>query len=290
MAVQSPDSAHIRNVSIVSLSGHRGVELTVEALRDEIRGFADQAEIGAHSSTFGAIYDIQDTASTKLRDLLSEDASVELDTGFRGNSFCSFPLASTQDDHTEVKREKESQQSPTRHLTVNLIACLDHQPSANAAAAIRVTDTILMVLGVDEHTSSPIFSNTVQTAVREACKPVIFLDRLDEILFSQTDLQPEDLYRACYRTIYETNSIIKDCLGRPSDVSLQADPRQDTVLFGSTAAKWGFSITRFAELHAAELAAEKDEFKKHLWVCNFIITAAFLSVQVANLRTERNFI
>lgn len=280
MALQLPISAQIRNVSIVSLSRHRCVEQAVETLRDETFALADQTEIHAHSSALDGIDNIADTASKGPRDISGEVTSVELDTGPRGNSLCSIVLASATGDGAEDKGNREVIQTVTGSFKVNLISCIDHQPSPNTAAAIRLTDSLLMVLGLDEHAASPIFSSTIQNAVREACKPVIFLDRLDEILFGQTgDLQPEDLYRASYQTIYEINSIIKNCLGRPSNVDLEVDPRQDTVLFGSTAAKWGFSLTDFTDLHAAELAVEKDELKKHLWVCSFPTSIVFVSMK-----------
>lgn len=279
MELQLPTSAQIRNVSIVSLSRHRCVEQAVETLRDETFALADQAEIHAHSSALDGIDNVADAASKAPRGISGEITSV-LNTGPRGNSLCSVILASATSDGAEDKGNREVTQTVTGSFKVNLISCPDRQPSPNAAAAIRLTDSLLMVLGLDEHAASPIFSSTIQNAVREACKPVIFLDRLDEILFDQTgDLQPEDLYRASYQTIYEINGIIKNCLGRPSNVDLEVDPRQDTVLFGSTAAKWGFSLTDFTDLHAAELAVEKDEFKKHLWVCSFPTNIVSVSVK-----------
>lgn len=288
MALQSPNSAQIRNVSIVSLSRHRRVEQTVETLREEISALAEQTEIRAHSSAFNGMDDVPDTASEEPRRLADEVASFELDTGPCGNSLCSIFLASTKGDPAEESREGGGQQTRTEHLKVNLISCADRQPSHNAASAIRVTDSILMVLGVDEHTSCPLFSSTVQNAVREACKPVIFLDRLDEILFSQTgDLQPEDLYRASYQTIYEMNCIIRNCPGRPSNVDLEVDPRQGTVLFGSTAAKWGFSLTDFTDLHDAELAVEKDDLRKHLWVCHFFNYCCVLAYEKTTQFVQR---
>ncbi|KAJ3499833.1 hypothetical protein NLG97_g16 [Lecanicillium saksenae] len=262
MTAQSPDSAQIRNVSIISLSRHRG-QKTAEGLRDQICELADRTDVGAHQSAHNETHDT--FSATFARCSLVEAVSLELEIGSRGNSLSSIFLSSLEGDHAIGERAKKVWHSEMTSLKVNLITCLDRQPSRNAAAAIRVTDSILMVLGVDEHTS-PLLPSTVQLAVREACKPVVFLDRLDEILFRHSgDMELEDLYQAFKRTIHAVNAVIKHCRGRPSKVELELDPRQNTVLFGSTAAKWGFSLAEFAKLHPPELDVDAAELQKHLW-------------------------
>ncbi|KAK2608481.1 translation elongation factor 2 [Conoideocrella luteorostrata] len=269
MEAQSPEPARVRNFSIVSLSGHRCSKSTVTALRDEVCKSAVRGETDVYSKDArlpispSGIKDNLNSVSKEPVHPVNEEVSFALDTGCHGNSICSFSLALAKGQQ-HAKGEGEGHQDG--HLMVNLISCLGHYAFPNAAAAIRVTDAILMVLDGDEYISPPLFSNTVQIAVREACKPVIFLDRFDEILFTQIEsLQPENLYQAYSQTIDATNVIIRECPGGRLDLDLQVDPRQETVLFGSAAAKWGFSITKFADLYAAELGVERDELTKHLW-------------------------
>ncbi|KAJ6786628.1 hypothetical protein PWT90_03717 [Aphanocladium album] len=262
MTVQSPDSAQIRNISIASFSS-QPVQLTVETLRDQICQLADRTEIGTQLSAHDKVHEALNATSPRCAS--AEAGSIELETGPRGNSLSSILLPHWKHSRAEGRNGEKEWHSEMTSLKINFITCLDRQPSRNAAAAARVTDSILMVLGVDEHTS-PLLSSTVQIAVREACKPVVFLDRLDEVISSHPDgMQPEDLYQACDRTIHAINAIITHCPGRHSKIDLEVDPRQKTVLFGSIAAKWGFSLTEFAELHAAEVGVEADEFEKHLW-------------------------
>lgn len=267
MELQATSSANIRNISIANLSGYKQGRRAVETLKDEI---------AARSRALEAKDDFTNAACAKPRDHLGVGVSFNLDTGSSGHSFSSFSLPSAETDgaHADVEGQQQSQAGP---LTVNVVTCPERGSSPHDAVATRVTDSILMVVGVDDYTISPRFPDTVRAAVREACKPVIFLDRIDEVLFMKTgNLQPEDLCNAFCQTIVKTNRITHDCPGRPSNIALHVDPRDNTVLFGSTAAGWGFSINQFAELQHAEPSVENDELRQNLWVCTVLTAAYFL--------------
>jgi len=167
----------------------------------------------------------------------------------------------------ELEESKIPPGSNGNAFLVNLIDSPGHVDfSSEVTAALRVTDGALVVVDCVEGVC--VQTETVlRQALTERIKPILWLNKLDRI-FLELQLEPEEAYQNFQRTIETVNVIIAtyedELLG-----DVQVYPEKGTVGFGSGLHRWGFTLTKFAEMYAAKFGVSKDRMIQKLWGDNY---------------------
>jgi len=165
----------------------------------------------------------------------------------------------------EMDQPLEGQTS--KQYLVNLIDSPGHVDfSSEVTAALRVTDGALVVVDCVEGVC--VQTETVlRQALSERIRPVLMINKLDRA-FLELQLQPDDMFMTFSRVIEGANTIIStyhdDALG---DVSVY--PNKGTVAFGSGYQCWGFTLTRFAKMYAANFGVAEKLLLEKLWGDNY---------------------
>lgn len=151
------------------------------------------------------------------------------------------------------------------HFLINLIDSPGHVDfSSEVTAALRVTDGALVV--VDCVSGVSVQTETVlRQAISERIKPVLFMNKMDLALLTlQCDM--EELYQIFQRAIENVNVIIATYEGEDSPMgSINVDPKDGTVGFGSGLHGWAFTLKDFAKMYASKFKIPEDKMMKRLW-------------------------
>jgi len=156
---------------------------------------------------------------------------------------------------------------------INLIDSPGHVDfSSEVTAALRVTDGALVV--VDYVEGVCVQTETVlRQALAERIKPVMMINKIDRgILELQVD--GETMYQNFQRVIENANVIISTYESDDMGESLQVDPTQGTVAFGSALFGWAFTLTRFAQTYSEKFKLDRAKLMKKFWGDNYFNPAA----------------
>jgi len=81
------------------------------------------------------------------------------------------------------------------------------------------------------------------------------------------------MYQTFLRVIENVNVIIStyedEEMQKALNESLQVNPENGTVAFGSALFGWAFTITMFAKVYAKKFGIEKQKMKEKLWGDNY---------------------
>jgi len=148
------------------------------------------------------------------------------------------------------------------HL-INIIDSPGHVDfSAEVTAALRATDGALVV--VDSVEGVCVQTRTVlQQALAERIKPVLFINKLDRILF-EPQHEPESAYETFVKWVAATNEVIEQFTEEGMPPYL-LDPGKGTVAFGSGRDGWGFTLHTFGRLWGPKLNESPESLATHFW-------------------------
>ena len=156
---------------------------------------------------------------------------------------------------------------------INLIDSPGHVDfSSEVTAALRVTDGALVV--VDYVEGVCVQTETVlRQALAEKIKPVMMINKIDRgILELQVD--GETMYQNFQRVIENANVIISTYESEDMGESMQVDPTNGTVAFGSALFGWAFTLTRFAQTYSEKFKLDRERLMKKFWGDNYFNAAA----------------
>uniref|UniRef100_A0A8C0FC77 Tr-type G domain-containing protein n=1 Tax=Bubo bubo TaxID=30461 RepID=A0A8C0FC77_BUBBB len=140
---------------------------------------------------------------------------------------------------------------------INLIDSPGHVDfSSEVTAALRVTDGALVVVDwVCVQTETVLWQ-----AMAERIKPVLMMNKMDHALL-ELQLEPEELYQTCQRTVENVNVIISTYgEGETGPMgNIMIDPVIGTVGFGSSLHGWAFTLKQFAEMYVTKFAAKGEK-------------------------------
>lgn len=133
---------------------------------------------------------------------------------------------------------------------------------------MRVTDGALVV--VDYIEGVAVQTETVlRQALTERVKPVVMINKIDRGIL-ELKVDGETMYQNFLRVIESTNAIIAtyeyDDMGANS---LQVDPIDGNVAFGSALFGWAFTLNTFAKAYAKKFNIDKSKLVKKLWGDNY---------------------
>ena len=160
------------------------------------------------------------------------------------------------------EHDREDGEGPRPHL-INLIDSPGHVDfSSEVTAALRITDGAIVVVDCIE--GCAVQTETVlRQALQERVKPCLFVNKVDRcILEMQMDV--EEMY-CRFRSAIENVNVIIATYSDASMGSLQMDPAEGNVAFGSGLHGWGFSTERFAKIYAQKMGVDKTKMMSHLW-------------------------
>ncbi|KAJ2621996.1 translation elongation factor 2, partial [Coemansia sp. RSA 1694] len=151
---------------------------------------------------------------------------------------------------------------------VNIVNSSSHDyTSADVAAALRVTDSVLVVADVVSGVPAQ-----VEAALRmvhaEMVKPVLLIDEVDRALLEHK-LAQEDLYQSFRRVIENVNVTISTYQDKNAMGSQLVSPELGIVAFGSSTQGWCFTLRQFATHYAKDLGIERSKLMAKLWGDNF---------------------
>lgn len=155
----------------------------------------------------------------------------------------------------------------TNKFLINLVDSPGHVDfSSEVTAALRVSDGALVVVDCVEGVC--VQTETVlRQALTERIRPVIIVNKIDRA-FLELQLDAEACYQNFAKTIETVNVIIStykdDKMG-----DIQVAPNKGTVAFGSGLHKWGFTLTKFADMYHKRFGVERDKLVEKLWGDNY---------------------
>lgn len=166
----------------------------------------------------------------------------------------------------EVVVDEVEEHNSNQYL-INLIDSPGHVDfSSEVTAALRVTDGALVV--VDAVDGVCVQTETVlRQALGEQVKPVLMCNKIDRVIL-ELKLPPEDCYQNLVKGVEMVNVIIA---GYENDTTgtLQVQPEDGTVAFGSGLHQWGFTLKKFANMYAQKFGQTPEKMMKRLWGNNF---------------------
>jgi elongation factor 2 len=150
---------------------------------------------------------------------------------------------------------------------INLIDSPGHVDfSSEVTAALRVTDGALVV--VDAVDGVCVQTETVlRQALGEQVKPVLMCNKVDRVIL-EMKLPPEDCYQNLVKGVEMVNVIIAGYENEKTG-TLQVQPEDGTVAFGSGLHQWAFTLKKFAHMYSVKFGQTPEKMMKRLWGNNF---------------------
>jgi len=147
---------------------------------------------------------------------------------------------------------------------INLIDSPGHVDfSTEVTAALRVTDGALVV--VDYVEGVCVQTETVlRQALGEKIKPVLFINKIDRGIM-ELKVDGETMYQNFQRVIENANVIISTYECDDMGESMQVDPCDGRVAFGSALYGWAFTLTRFARVYSSKFKLDIEKLMKKFW-------------------------
>ncbi|KAJ2451040.1 translation elongation factor 2 [Coemansia sp. RSA 2424] len=157
----------------------------------------------------------------------------------------------------EEQMEDIAEKEQGNGFLISLVNSSSHDyTSADVAAALRVTDSVLVVADVVSGVPAQVEA-ALRMAHAEMVKPVLLIDGVDRALLEHR-LAQEDLYQS-FRHVIE-------------NVSVTISSYQDKNAMGSQLGQtqgWCFALRQFATRYAKELGIERSKLMAKLWGDNF---------------------
>ena len=162
---------------------------------------------------------------------------------------------------------QEESKLSKQHL-INLIDCPGHVDfSSEVTAALRVTDGALVV--VDYVEGVCVQTETVlRQALAEKIVPVLMVNKIDKGILS-LQVSAEEMYQRFLRVIESVNVVISTYENAEGGLSLQVDPTEGNVAFGSAIFGMAFTLERFARIYSDKFKVDKTFLAKKLWGDNY---------------------
>ncbi|KAJ2446798.1 translation elongation factor 2, partial [Coemansia sp. RSA 2424] len=152
---------------------------------------------------------------------------------------------------------------------ISLVNSSSHDyTSSDVAAALRVTDGLLVVADATISGVSAQVETALRIAHAELVKPVLLIDGVDCALLEHK-LSREDLYQSFRRVIENVNVAISTYQDTNAMGSQLVGPELGTVAFGSSTQGWCLTLRQLATRYAKELGIERSKLMAKLWGDNF---------------------
>ena len=122
---------------------------------------------------------------------------------------------------------------------INMIDTPGHVDfGGDVTRAMRAVDGVVVVACAVEGVM-PQTKTVLNQALKERCKPVVFINKVDRLI-NELKLTPEELQQRFIKIIAEINKIIS--MKQPSDLDWKVDVNEGSVAFGSGYHKWAINV------------------------------------------------
>ena len=147
--------------------------------------------------------------------------------------------------------------------------------------SFRLSDGVVIIVDIEKGVTMNIEA-MIRKALVERLKPVLFVDRLDAVLFDkESDL--EEIYQDILRIINKLNNIINTYESKVFN-DLKLDPIKGNVIFGCSSVGWGFSLNLIAKVYSLRFNMKEVALIPNLWGDKFYdpTIKKFISSPISN--------
>jgi elongation factor 2 len=122
---------------------------------------------------------------------------------------------------------------------INLIDTPGHVDfGGDVTRAMRAVDGVVVVICAVEGVM-PQTKTVLNQALKERCKPVVFINKVDRLI-NELKLTPDELQKRFLKIIADVNKII--AMKQPKDIDWRVDVNAGSVAFGSAFHKWAINV------------------------------------------------
>jgi elongation factor 2 len=126
-----------------------------------------------------------------------------------------------------------------KEYLINMIDTPGHVDfGGDVTRAMRAVDGVVVVCCAVEGVM-PQTKTVVNQALKERCKPVVFINKTDRLI-NELKLTPEELQKRFLKIIAEINKIIQ--MNQPEGIDWRVDVEKGSVAFGSGYHKWAINV------------------------------------------------
>lgn len=108
----------------------------------------------------------------------------------------------------------------------------------------------------------------MRQALAERIKPVLMINKIDRGIL-ELQIDGEEMYQKFCRVIESANVIISTYDVEEEEQTIQVDPSEGNVAFGSALFGWAFSLQKFARIYSKKFAIEEKVLMKKFWGDNY---------------------
>jgi elongation factor 2 len=147
--------------------------------------------------------------------------------------------------------------------------------------SFRLSDGVVIIVDIEKGVTMNIEA-MVRKALVERLKPVLFVDRLDAVIFDE-ESNLEEIYKDILGIIDKLNNIINTYENKVFN-DLKLDPIKGNVIFGCSTVGWGFSLNLMAKVYSLRFKMKEFALVPNLWGDKFYDPASkkFISSPISD--------